>query len=80
VGLCLLVEDEGSGIPTEERERVFEPFYTTKATGAGLGLAIVRRLCHLNGATVEAGTGAGGGARFTVTLRAAAGAATKEEA
>jgi signal transduction histidine kinase len=63
------VEDEGPGIAPEASERIFEPFYTTKAAGAGLGLAIVRRLCHLNRATVECGAAAGGGARFTVTLR-----------
>jgi signal transduction histidine kinase len=73
------IEDEGPGIDPAARERVFEPFFTTKATGAGLGLAIVRRLGHLNGATVEVGQAEGGGARFTVTLRGAA-AAEKEGA
>jgi signal transduction histidine kinase len=69
--LRLSVEDEGPGIDPVASERIFEPFYTTRATGAGLGLAIVRRLCHLNGATVETGAAAGGGARFLVMLRGA---------
>jgi signal transduction histidine kinase len=76
--LRVSVEDQGAGITPEASERIFEPFYTTKATGAGLGLAIVRRLCHLNGATVEFGAAAGGGARFTVMLRGA-GPSAKEE-
>ncbi len=52
----LRVEDSGPGVPTEERERIFEPFYSRKADGAGLGLAIARRLCDLGeiGLTVEA--------------------------
>jgi signal transduction histidine kinase len=76
--LRVSVEDQGAGITPEASERIFEPFYTTKATGAGLGLAIVRRLCHLNGATVEFGAAAGGGTRFTVMLRGA-GPSAKEE-
>ncbi len=73
----LTVEDEGPGIEPAERERIFEPFYTTKASGAGLGLAIVRRLCHLNGAGVHTGTSARGGAQFAVSLRG--GPATAKE-
>lgn len=69
--LRVSVEDQGPGITPEAHDRIFEPFYTTKAAGAGLGLAIVRRLCHLNGGSVEAGTAAGGGARFTVSFRGA---------
>lgn len=42
------VEDDGPGIPAHVRARMFEPFYTTRSQGAGLGLAIVRRLCELN--------------------------------
>lgn len=61
---CLWVEDSGAGIPEEEQERIFEPFFTTKAEGAGLGLAIVRRLAMLNGASVSLGNGGLGGARF----------------
>ncbi len=62
----LWVEDSGEGIAVEEQERIFEPFFTTKAEGAGLGLAIVRRLTVLNGASVSLQSGGLGGARFEV--------------
>lgn len=47
-GVALTVADNGPGIPEEARERIFEPFYTTKAAGAGtgLGLAVARRIAE----------------------------------
>ena len=42
--VVLEVEDNGQGIPLDLRERIFEPFYTTKIKGSGLGLAIVQRI------------------------------------
>jgi two-component system nitrogen regulation sensor histidine kinase NtrY len=39
-----VVEDDGPGIPAAQREKVFDPYFTTKATGTGLGLAIVRKI------------------------------------
>lgn len=65
-GVELSVEDDGPGIPPEERERVFEPFYSTRAQGAGLGLAIVRRLCDLGGIALGLDASPLGGARFTL--------------
>jgi signal transduction histidine kinase len=50
---CIAVRDTGSGIPPEEHERVFQPFYTTKATGTGLGLAVVRRIAEGHGGRVR---------------------------
>jgi signal transduction histidine kinase len=47
------VADDGPGVPPELRERIFEPFVTDKEQGAGLGLAIVRRIAETNGARVE---------------------------
>jgi signal transduction histidine kinase len=72
-GIAVSVTDEGPGIASEERERIFEPFYTTKPDGAGLGLPIVRRLALLNRAQVEIAGNEGGGTRFTLLLRGAAG-------
>jgi signal transduction histidine kinase len=51
-GLCFEVRDEGPGIPPEDRERVFDPFYTTKERGTGIGLAVVRRVAERHGGTV----------------------------
>ena len=55
------VEDDGPGIPEDERERVFELGYSTRADRQGLGLGMVRTLCHAYGWAVEAGEGEDGG-------------------
>lgn len=47
------ISDSGVGVPTSERERVFEPFYTTKARGSGLGLAIARDVVAAHGGTIR---------------------------
>jgi signal transduction histidine kinase len=54
------VVDDGPGVPEELGDRVFEPGVTTGSDGAGLGLALARRLAHSVGGEVEAVTGAGG--------------------
>ena len=58
----LSVEDNGPGIPEDERDKVFERFYRLddRKQGAGLGLAIVREIADLHGARVHLGSGAGG--------------------
>jgi two-component system nitrogen regulation sensor histidine kinase NtrY len=48
-GVRLSVEDEGPGVPPEGRERLFEPYFSTKKKGTGLGLAIVRKIAHDHG-------------------------------
>lgn len=53
-GIELMVSDSGRGIPLEVRDRVFEPFVTTKPQSVGLGLAISRSLVQAHGGTVEA--------------------------
>jgi len=52
-GIVVRVLDDGPGIPEELRERVFEPFITDKEKGAGLGLAIVRKVVEAHGGRVE---------------------------
>lgn len=74
-GPFLAVEDDGPGIPPEDRERVFLPFYTTKADGTGLGLAIVHRIVDAQGGTVTVEHPPAGGARFLIHLPAAGAAA-----
>ncbi|ELZ71834.1 signal-transducing histidine kinase-like protein [Haloferax prahovense DSM 18310] len=58
------VEDDGPGIPPEERERIFESGYSTDSRGTGLGLAIVSGVADAHGWEVTATDGENGGARF----------------
>lgn len=62
------VEDSGPGIAPELRERIFEPFYTGKSDGAGLGLAIAKRLCDLGEMGLELEESELGGARFVLVF------------
>lgn len=65
-GVCLEVEDNGPGIPGEERERIFEPYFTKTPGGTGLGLAIVKRLADLHGWTIEVDESPESGATFRI--------------
>lgn len=62
------VTDSGPGVPPELRQRVFEPFFTTRTRGTGLGLAIARQIVEAHIGTIDVGERPGGGARFTVRL------------
>lgn len=62
------VSDRGRGIKTDELERIFDPFYTTRASGTGLGLAVVASTIAKHGGTVHAANREGGGAQFTILL------------
>lgn len=63
----LHIIDDGPGIPTADRGKVFEPFFTTRGSGTGLGLYIARELCDANGAQLELLTYGSAGAHFRVT-------------
>ena len=68
--LCrVAVEDNGSGIPESARERIFQPFYTTRSNGTGLGLAIVLKIVVMhNGRVVVRDARSGRGASVQVTI------------
>src|SRR3989441_397739 len=72
-GVLLYVADSGPGVPPEDREQVFDPFYTTKepGRGTGLGLAIVARAVHDMGGVVWVDTAREGGAAFKMFFPAA---------
>jgi two-component system nitrogen regulation sensor histidine kinase NtrY len=66
----ITVDDRGKGVSEENRDKIFEPYVTTKATGTGLGLAIARKIAIEHGGelSVAPDRPATGGARFVVTL------------
>ncbi len=66
--LHLDVVDEGIGVAPELRERIFQPFFTTKPTGTGLGLAVVKRILEAHGGTVELLPTAVPGATFRLSV------------
>jgi signal transduction histidine kinase len=67
-GVHVVVADSGPGIEPEQREHVFEPYFTTKERGTGLGLALVRQTILAHGGTIHAEESSSGGAAFVVTL------------
>jgi two-component system, NtrC family, sensor histidine kinase HydH len=67
-GQRISIADNGAGIPPESMARIFMPFYTTKANGTGLGLAVVQKIVVQHGGTVEARNQSQGGAEFIVWL------------
>lgn len=69
-GAMLVVDDEGAGFPAEHVERVLEPFHTTRATGTGIGLAVVRRVVEVCRGTIEIGASPAGGGRFAMVFPA----------
>ena len=68
--LVLEVEDNGPGIPPEAQERLFTPFFTTKAEGTGLGLSIAHRIVQDHGGSLTFTTQPGHGTTFRMTLPA----------
>jgi signal transduction histidine kinase len=62
------VRDTGTGIPTTDLQKIFIPFFTTKAKGHGIGLALTHRIITQHGGTLTAGNAPDGGALFTIRL------------
>jgi signal transduction histidine kinase len=71
--ITISVRDSGSGIAPEILDKLFQPLFTTKARGIGLGLVVVKNLTEANGGTVKVESEVGKGTLFTVTLPAADG-------
>lgn len=69
-GLVFTVRDHGPGLPAGDPSRLFEPFYTTRVHGTGLGLAVARRIVELHGGAITARTHPDGGGEFRVVLPA----------
>lgn len=67
-GLRIYITDNGPGIPPESLTKIFMPFYTTKADGTGLGLAVVQKIVVQHGGSIEARNQSSGGAEFVVWL------------
>jgi signal transduction histidine kinase len=68
--VALVVEDTGPGIASEEREKIFTPYFTTKheSGGTGLGLAIAHRIVSDHGGRIAVTDSTLGGARFVIEL------------
>ncbi|MDF1751030.1 MAG: ATP-binding protein, partial [Alphaproteobacteria bacterium] len=66
--VCIAIEDNGKGLPTEERERLTEPYVTTRKKGTGLGLAIVKKIMEDHGGSLSLDDAPGGGALITMIL------------
>lgn len=64
----LTVADTGPGIPPDDLENIFKPFYRGSGSGSGLGLAIARALVKAHGGTIRAENRSGGGSRFVIQL------------
>jgi two-component system nitrogen regulation sensor histidine kinase GlnL len=66
--LQVTITDNGPGVPADLRDKVFSPFFTTKARGSGLGLAIVRKIVDAHDGRIDMVVGEQGGTSFRVTL------------
>ena len=64
----IAIADTGPGIPPENRDRIFEPYFTTKEGGTGLGLALAHRIVVEHRGAIRAETAPGGGAHFVIDL------------
>ena len=62
------IADTGPGIPVSKLTKVFDPFYTTKPTGTGLGLFVSQRIVKAHGGTIDVSSAEGKGACFTIRL------------
>ena len=69
--IVLRVSDSGPGVPPSLREKVFDPFFTTRKEGSGIGLSFSHRIVADHGGSVRVDTSRWGGAEFRIELPAA---------
>jgi signal transduction histidine kinase len=67
-GVRIEIADRGPGVPAEAAGRIFDPYFTGKAGGTGLGLALVKQTIEMHGGTISVQETPGGGATFVVRL------------
>ena len=70
--VCLEIEDTGKGIPVENRQRIFEPFFSTKPHGTGIGLALAKKFLERNGGIIALSNGSDSGTKVEIMLPIAA--------
>ena len=68
--MTITVDDNGEGIPPEILPRIFEPHFSTRTSGSGLGLAVSRRVIDGWGGSIAVASERGRGTRVTITLLA----------
>ncbi len=78
--VVLHVIDTGPGIAADAAERIFDPYFTTKSGGSGLGLPTTRRIIEAHGGKIELHTEEGRGTDFVITLPVEGGGAAHEDA
>jgi two-component system, LuxR family, sensor kinase FixL len=66
--LRIAVRDNGPGLNKEQAQRIFEPFYTTKTKGTGLGMAIAKRIIEAHAGRIAIGSAGHPGAEIVITL------------
>jgi len=66
--VAITVADSGPGVPPENRHKIFDPFYSTKADGSGIGLSLCQRIIADHRGTLSVGTGSLGGAEFKIEI------------
>ena len=66
--IAVSIMDTGSGIAAELQEKIFQPFFTTKGKGTGLGLAVSKRIVEEHGGNIKVANNIDGGVTFTITL------------
>jgi two-component system, NtrC family, sensor kinase len=67
-GYQIEVADQGPGIPTADQQRIFEPFFSMRKGGSGLGLAVCQGIIRAHGGSIDVDDAAGGGAVFRLTI------------